>query len=292
MQMNSSESILNTYDFIDIHYHAAPDLYRRRFTALEAGRSYQALKGAVFLKSHLGATSVQASLAQSEGLPVFPSLVLNHIAGGIDFRVIIRALAEYQSFIPLKMIVHFPTITGRNYQSKLTRQLAYEDLRQQTLVSETLFDDCKQLRTEVIDVLKLANDYPIILSTGHAAKEEVYQLIDACIKYNVSNLLLNQPANPLTGLNARALSELAKHDFIWIEQTLLTYLLGHQSKEDFAEVLTFLPRVIYSSDLGQTSQMNVVGWLAESAKLFKEFNLSSSRQEELCRANACKLLVY
>lgn len=283
---------LNTYDFIDIHYHAAPDLYKRRLNALEAGRSYQDLNGAVFLKSHLGSTSVQASLAQSEGLPVFPSLVLNHIAGGIDFRVIIRALAEYQSSMPVKMIVHFPTITGRKYPSKLSRQLVYEDLHQQTLLSETLFDESNQLRKEVIEILKLAKDYPIILSTGHAAKEEVYQLIEACIKHAVPNLLLNQPANPLTDLNAKALKEIAQNEFIWIEQTLLTYLLGHQSKEDFAEVLISLPRVIYSSDLGQTSQMDLLGWLAESTKLFQEFNLSSARQEELRRANASKLLAY
>jgi hypothetical protein len=229
---------LNPYQFIDIHYHAAPDLYERRLTALEAGRCYQALKGAVVLKSHLGATSVQASLAQSEGLPVFPSLVLNHIAGGIDYRVIIRALTEYQGLMPVKMIVDFPTMTGRKYQSKLSRQLKHEVWQQYTLLGETLFNEAKQLRKEAIDILKLAKDYPIVLSTGHAAKEEVYSLVEACIKYDVPDLLLNQPANPLTGLDAKALRELAQYDFIWIEQTLLTYLLGHQSKEDFAEVLT------------------------------------------------------
>jgi hypothetical protein len=283
-------SKVDDYQFIDIHYHAAPDLYMRRLSAIEAGFCYQAHKGAVVLKSHLGATSVQATLAQSQGLPVFPSLVLNHIAGGINYRVIMRALAEYQSSLTAKMIVHFPTITGRQYQSKLSRQLSHENLSQHTLVAETLFNDSKTLRKEVLDILKMAGDYPIVLSTGHASKEEIYSLIDACLKYGVSDLLLNQPANPLTGLDAKALRELAQQDFIWIEQTALTYLLGHQTKENFAEVLSSLPRVIYSSDLGQTSQIDVSAWLGESKKLFDEFKLTAERKEELWRANAWKLL--
>lgn len=281
---------MDAYEFIDIHYHAAPDLYNRRLNAIEAGQSYQTLKAAVVLKSHLGSTSVQATIAQNQGLPVFPSLVLNHIAGGIDYRVIMRALAEYQSSQTAKMIVHFPTITGRQYQSKLSRQLTYDYLSKQTMIAETIFDNSKKLRKEVSDILKMAADYPIILSTGHACKEEIDSLIEGCLKYNVHALLLNQPANPLTGLDAKALRELAMNDFIWIEQTALTYLLGHQTKADFIEVLSTLPRVIYSSDLGQTSQMGVTDWVLESRKWFDEFHLTDKRKDELWCSNAKKLL--
>ncbi|TAK75003.1 MAG: hypothetical protein EPO11_06140, partial [Gammaproteobacteria bacterium] len=87
---------LDQADFIDIHYHANPDLYKRRYSAIEAGKLYQYQKGAVVLKSHLGATSIHASLAQQEGLPVFPSIVLNAISGGIHYRSVLQALCEYQ----------------------------------------------------------------------------------------------------------------------------------------------------------------------------------------------------
>ncbi|MBA2709879.1 MAG: hypothetical protein H0U57_04720 [Tatlockia sp.] len=281
---------MENYQFIDIHYHADPDLYKRRLNAIEAGRCYQGLKGAVVLKSHLGATTVQATLAQSMGLPVFPSLALNHIAGGIDYRVIMRGLAEYQSAHTAKMIVDFPTITGRQYQSKLSRQLTAEHLSQQTLKPETLFNKSNDLRKEVIDILKMASEYPIVLSTGHASKEEVFSLIDACIKYKVPSLLLNQPANPLTGLEAKDLKKLAENEFVWIEQTALTFLLGHQTKDDFVEVLTRLPRVIYSSDLGQLSQIEISQWLVESKKWFDEFKLSEQRKDELMHKNAYQLL--
>lgn len=281
---------LNDYKFIDIHYHASPDLYERRWNAIEAGHLYQSLKGAVVLKSHIGSTSIQATLAQKLGLPVFPSLVLNSIAGGIHYKVIMRALSEYQPLIPGKMIVHFPTITGRLFKSKLSRQLSHPNLNEYTQTAETLFNSQQQLRPEVIDILKVANDYPIVLSTGHASKEEIYRLIDACIQYKIHALLLNQPAHPLTGLNAAALNELVKNDFVWVEQTALTYLLGHQSKEDFSEVLATTPKVIYSSDLGQTTQMDIANWLGYSETVFQELGLSAQRKDDLIRANTLKIL--
>lgn len=281
---------LADYQFIDIHYHAEPDLYQRRLTAIEAGKIYQSLQGVVVLKSHLGATSVQATLAQKQGLPVLPSLVLNHIAGGIDYRVILRALAEYQPLIAAKMIVHFPTLTGRKFQSKLSRQLVDPGLSETCFVGETVFDERKQIRRKVIEILKMAQDYPLVLSTGHASKDETYALLDACVKHRVPALLLNQPTHPLTALTAEELQEISKHDFVWVEQTVLTYILGHQNREDLAKVLHQVPRVIYSSDLGQTSQMDIAAWLNYSAKLFAELELSAQRKEALCRTNALAML--
>ncbi|WP_298627540.1 DUF6282 family protein [uncultured Legionella sp.] len=281
---------LTDYKLIDIHYHANPDLYLRRWDALEAGTLYQSIKGLIVLKSHLGATSIQASLAQKSGLPVLPSLVLNHIAGGIDYRVVMQALGEYHPLIAAKMIVHLPTITGRTIKSRLSRVLVHPELKEHTLNSETIFDSNNHLRKEVIDLLKMANDYPIVLSTGHASKEELYELVNACIQLKVNSLLLNQPANPLTGLNAHDLMELAHHKFIWIEQTALTYLLGHQSKEDFTQVLSAIPRVIYSSDLGQTDQMDILNWVDFSERFFQEASLPEQRKNDLLRNNAIKLL--
>lgn len=281
---------LTDFSFIDIHYHANPDLYIRRWDALETGRIYHRMNGAVFLKSHLGSTGIQATLAQKLGLPVFPSLVLNHIAGGINYRVIIQALSEYQSQIPVKMIVHFPTITGRHFKSKLSRTMFCPSLAKSTNKGQTLFDNHHQLSSQVIDILKMAKDYPIVLSTGHASKAEVYSLIDACIQHHVGALLLNQPANPLTGLNAMELQELSKNEWVWTEQTALTYLLGHQDKDDFSLVLKTVPRVIYSSDLGQTTQIDVNAWYQFSQVFFQEIGLTVQQTENITRSNAIQLL--
>ena len=188
------------------------------------------------------------------------------------------------------MIVHFPTITGRKHQSKLNRQLSKSILSEKTLMPETIFDSNEKLRPEVIDILKFACDHPIVLSTGHASKQETYRLAEACQQFGVPALLLNQPANPLTGFDASELIEIAKYPFIWIEQTALTYLLGYQDKQDFKEVLTNVPNCIYSSDLGQTSQIDIAEWLQRSKDWFSEFEITKQRSEEICLNNPLCLL--
>lgn len=281
---------LEQFNFIDIHYHADPDLYKRTYNALEAGKHYQQLHGAVVLKSHLGATTVQATLAQQQGLPVFPSIVLNKIAGGIHYRPVMQALSEYHPVIPSKIIVHLPTITGRKHKSVLSRQMQYPLMKDMLCQHETIFNSSQKIKSQFIDLLKFANDYPIVLSTGHASKEETYALIELCDKWNVSTLLLNQPANPLTGLTAKELIPITKHPFVWVEQTALTYLLSYQSESDFIEVLRDVPRVIYSSDLGQTSQMDIAEWIIQSQQWFSQFNITQTRKVDLCLTNPLKLL--
>jgi len=280
----------NNFSFIDIHYHADPDLYKRRHSALEAGKRYQQLNGAVVLKSHLGSTAVQATIAQQEGLPVFPSIVLNQIAGGVNYRPIIQALSEYHPTIPSKLIVHLPTMTGRKHKSNLSREMKYPLMHDMLCQHETVFDSTGKLKAEIIDIFKLASDYPITLSTGHASKEETYALIEAGEQWNVPALLLNQPANPLTGFTAIDLLEMKKYAFVWIEQTALTYLLSYQNEKDFSAVLRDAPNVIYSSDLGQTSQMNIEEWVKTSNQWFSNFNIPTTRKAELCLTNPLQLL--
>lgn len=278
------------FNFIDIHYHANPDLYERLYNILEVGEYYKQLNGAVVLKSHIGSTAAQATIAQQAGLPVFGSIVLNKIAGGIHYRPILQALSEYQPIIPAKLIVHLPTITGRKHKSNLSRTIKYPYLGDFLTKPETIFNEDGKLKTELIDILKLTRDYPIVLSTGHTSKEETYALIETCEQWNVPALLLNQPANPLTGLKASELNEIAKSSLAWIEQTSLTYLLSYQDENDFSTVLKEIPRVIYSSDLGQTTQMNIEDWVKTSQEWFTRFEISTSRKAEICLLNPIQLL--
>lgn len=281
----------NQFDFIDIHYHANPDLYQRRYGAIEVGRIYQRLRGAVVLKSHLGSTAVHATIAQQEkGLPVFPSIVLNRIAGGLNYRSVINALAEYQPIYPSKLIVHLPTITGRKHTSVLTRKLSHPHFAEITAQAETVFDEEGKLKDTVFDILKLSRDYPVVISTGHASKEEVYSLIEACDRLNVQSLMLNQPANPMTGLTASDLLAISKYKFVWVEQTALTLLLKYQSFSDFSSVLKDVPNAIYSSDLGQTTQMNVEDWIQTSNDWFNQMNILNERKVKVCLTNPYQLM--
>ncbi len=104
--------------------------------------------------------------------------------------------------------------------------------------------------------------------------------------------MLNQPANPLTGLNAKSLLEISSVPNVFIEQTASTYLLGYQREEDFKAVLTWVPQVVYSSDLGQISQMDVPDFLKQSREYFKLFQLTTEREEFIWKKNPIKMLGF
>ena len=284
--MHSLEDFLK----LDIHYHANPDLYLRRHTALIAGKTYADYQSAVVLTSHLGSTAVQAIMAQELGYPVLGSLVMNQIAGGLDFRIILRALLEYRTLIPARLLVHFPTITGRQYTSRLSRELTKPNFAKQSMQPVTLFNESHQLKAEVKEIIRLAANEPIVLSTGHAGPDEIYAVVEEIERFSQVKLLINQPAHPLTKLNAAALIELAKNEHVFFEQTTLTYLLGYQDEHDFAQVLQQVPRLIYSSDLGQLSQMDIHQYMLTSENYFKQFALSDDRKQDICKNNPVRLL--
>lgn len=287
--MNALTDTSHSPNFIDLHYHANPDAFVRRHGAIDAGKLYAAANGRVVLKNHLGCTAAQAWEARSQGFPVSGSLVLNEIAGGVDFRVVERSLCM-RGDEPGRFIVHFPTVTGRKHTSTLARNVSHPLLVSKPIKPLRVTTDAGRLTPQVLDILKMACDYPLVISTGHADAREVRALVDESVRLGVPRLMLNQPANPLTDLKAAELLEIATAPNVFIEQTALTYLLGYQQEDDFREVLSTVPNVVYSSDLGQTSQMDVNDWLEQSQRWFDTFELDNARRVQVTLANPQKML--
>ncbi|WP_248797771.1 DUF6282 family protein [Pseudomonas sp. MWU13-2105] len=277
--------------FIDVHYHAGPDAYLRRHSALQAGSHYAAQEGWVVLKNHLGCTAAQAWEAREQGLPVSGSIVLNEIAGGLDWRVVERSLCQHGA-LDLRFIVHLPTVTGRSHTSRLARTLSHPILSERPVQPLTVSDDSGQLSAATLDLLRMSRDYPVVISSGHANRQEVLRLVDAAERLQVPRLMLNQPANPLTGMSAADLRALGDLPWLYIEQTALTYLLGYQDEEDFAQVLRDLPRVVYSSDLGQTSQPDIRQWRDLSRQWFQAFALGPERIAAISHAWPLQMLSH
>jgi hypothetical protein len=136
----------------------------------------------------------------------------------------------------------------------------------------------------------MARDLPIVISTGHASRDDVLRLVDEVVRLDVPRLMLNQPANPLTGLSYRDLVDVAAAPAVYTEQTALTYLLGYQDWDDFSAVLAKLPRVVYSSDLGQPNQPDIGDWLDRSAAWFVKASLDEPRIREVMIDNPLRLL--
>jgi hypothetical protein len=263
--------------FLDVHYHARPDVYQRRRGVIETGRCYRDLGGGVVLKNHLGSSVAAAEAARELDLPVLGSVVLNAIAGGPAWRAVAQALAQVQAPLSGRLLVHLATFTETRHVSRLTRQVSNDFAGRDGLQPCRLCDDNGQLTSEVLDVVRHARDNPVVLSTGHADRDTVFRLVEAAQRHGLPRLMLNQPASPMTGLTAADLKALAAEPWLFVEQTALTYLLGYQPWEDFAAVLKEVPNVIYSSDLGQTSQIDLPEWRQASRRWFEAAGLDPER---------------
>lgn len=278
-------------DFLDVHYHAKPDAYKRKFNVIEAGTAYQKMRGGVLLKSHLGCTSAVAATAQSMGLPVFGSVALNSIAGGLDLRGIKQSLCYYKGNTHCgRLVVDLPTVVTTQHRSKLQRVYANDAVERFAQEPCHLGGEQQPLFAGIENLLDFCKEESVVLTTGHATRAQIEALVNLCVKKGGVRLLLNQPANPTAKMDAAALKGLGQHDWLYVEQTALTLLLGYQTMEDFEEVLVSVRNVVYSSDLGQLDQLSPEEWRRQSQIWFEGMRLSPACVQAITLSNPLRML--
>lgn len=277
--------------FIDIHYHAGVDLYRRRYSTQEAGQRYAEYEGWVVVKSHLGSTAPQAWEARQQGLPVSGSVTLNHINGGLDVRAIEQSVYQHGEDSPTRLVVYLPTLVDARV-SRLQRDHFHSRLNEASLGRLRITDDSGHLRPVVWDILRAARDLPVVLATGHANRHEIQEVVEAALKVGLDRLLLTHATHPMCGLTAKDLVSLAELSEVYVEMTALTRVLGYHDEQSFTEMIRSHPRIIYSSDLGQPNQPDIDEWLDISRSWFAEADLNAQDIENLTLRTPRELLAY
>ncbi|MDN0193487.1 DUF6282 family protein [Streptomyces sp. S.PNR 29] len=275
---------------VDVHYHAGPDLYRRRLTTGGAGRAYAGIDGWVVIKSHLGSTAASAWEARQEGLPVSGTVVLNELAGGVHPRVVEQAVCAHGPDSPARLVVHLPTLVGPAHRSRLRREPFHPLLDTDRWRGNRVLDDSGRLRRPVREVLRAVRDLPVVLATGHCDREATLRVIDEAARLDLPRLLLTHATHPMSGLTPACLARLTDLPGLYVELTALTLLLGHRDAQHLGEVVRAHPRVVFSSDLGQPDQPDPTGWLALSERWFKEAELTPGQVRAVTSLNPAALL--
>lgn len=275
---------------VDVHYHAGPDLYRRRLTTGGAGRAYAAVDGWVVIKSHLGSTAASAWEAREEGLPVSGTVVLNDLAGGVRPQVVEQAVYAHGPDSPARLVVHLPTLVGPAHRSALRREPFHPLLDADRWRGDGVLDATGGLKREVREVLGAARDLPVVLATGHCDREQTLRVVDEAVRLELPRLLLTHATHPMSGLTPADLAQLADVPGLFVELTALTLLLGHRDVPHLAEVVRSHPRVVFSSDLGQPNQPDLPEWLETSRGWFDAAGLSPAQVRAITCANPSKLL--
>ncbi|MEV7560653.1 DUF6282 family protein [Streptomyces sp. NPDC089795] len=275
---------------VDVHYHAGPDLYRRRLTSTGAGLAYAAAGGWVVLKSHLSSTAARAWEARQDGLPVSGSVVLNDLAGGVVPRVVEQAVFAHGPDSPARLVVHLPTLVGPAHPSGLRRASFHPRLDADQWRGEPVVDPEGRLARGASDVLRAARDLPVVVATGHCDRDATLRVIDEAVRVGTPRLLLTHATHPMSGFTPADLTELADVPGLYVEITALTLLLGHRDARHLGEVVRAHPRVVFSSDLGQPDQPDVAGWLAASTHWFDEAGLTARQIAAITRSGPADLL--
>lgn len=182
-----------------------------------------------------------------------------------------------------------PDSYRRRYNSIKAGKI-YKDLKGMVVLKNHLGSSVAIAETAYLENLPVLGSLVLNKIAGETWKTIIQQNLCMYNKIGVNKLLLNQPANPIVGLIANDLRQLSKYKFIYFEQTALTYLLNYQNYQDFVDVIANIPNVIYSSDLGQTSQMDIQEWLINSHKWFRNAQLSETRIQDITLNNPLKLL--
>ncbi|RSN54702.1 hypothetical protein DMH12_16410 [Streptomyces sp. WAC 04229] len=275
---------------VDVHYHAGPDLYRRRLTSAGAGRAYAEAGGWVVLKSHLTSTAARAWEARQEGLPVSGTLVLNDLAGGVHTRAVEQAVYAHGADSPARLIVHLPTLAGPAHSSALHRTPFHPRLDPDRWRTAPVVDGDGRLRREVTEVLRAARDLPVAVATGHCDRETALRVVEEAVRLEVPRLLLTHATHPMSGFTPTGLTDLSHVSGLYVELTALTLLLGHRDVVHLGEVVRAHPRVVFSSDLGQPGQPDVREWLDLSGRWFRAAGLRSREVTAVTRTNPARLL--
>ncbi|MGY4966744.1 DUF6282 family protein [Streptomyces sp. 900105245] len=275
---------------VDVHYHAGPDLYRRRLTSAGAGRAYAEVGGWVVLKSHLTSTAARAWEARQEGLPVSGSLVLNELVGGVRPQAVEQAVYAHGPDAPARLVVHLPTLVGPAHTSPLRRTSFHPRLDPDRWRTGRVLDADGRLRRDVREVLRAARDLPVVVATGHCDREAALRVVDEAVRLGVPRLVLTHATHPMSGFSGADLADLSGTPGLYVEITALMLLLGHRDISHLGDVVRAHPRVVFSSDLGQPDQPDVKEWLDVSEQWFRTAGLTSREIRAITWANPVTLL--
>jgi hypothetical protein len=213
---------------IDLHCHGYPEIspdVKMRVEDLEAARLAAAagMKGFV-LKSHMWPTvgRVYQMKNQISGVEVWPTMAINTSSGGFSPWVVESALRQGVK------VLWMPTWSARNdiqrggfsrlMKGWLTtiNQIEPED-------GLTVFDDSGKIDRKVKEVLALAKDYDVAVSTGHLSPEEGLAIGREAQKMGFKKLIFCHPDSRSVGAQMEHIKEMAEMGF-FIEFTFLGLL--------------------------------------------------------------------
>jgi hypothetical protein len=213
---------------IDLHCHGYPEIsfdVKTRVEDLEAAQlaAQAGMKGFV-LKSHMWPTvgRVYQMKNQIKGIEIWPSIALNTSAGGFSPWVTESALKQGVK------VIWMPTWSAKNdIQREGFSRILKKWLSTMNQIEPkdglTVFDSSGKIDRRVKEVLALAKDYDVAVSTGHLSPEEGLAIGREAKKMGLKKLIFCHPDSKTVGAQMEHVKEMAGMNF-FVEFTFLGLL--------------------------------------------------------------------
>jgi hypothetical protein len=213
---------------IDLHCHVYPEICleaKMRVEDLEAAQlaAQAGMKGFV-LKSHMWPTigRVYQLRNQIKGFEVWSSMTLNPSSGGFSLWGIESALKQ-----GIKMI-WMPTYSAKNdlqrggfsgFVKKHLSTFSRADVKD----GLTVFNDSGEIDQKVKEILALAKEYDVCISTGHLSPEESLAIGREAKKMDIRKIIFGHPDSKAVGAQMEHIRAMAEMKF-FVEFTFLGLL--------------------------------------------------------------------
>ncbi|TSD63201.1 DUF6282 family protein [Aeromicrobium piscarium] len=261
---------------VDLHVHSFPDLTQRSVSDLDMARLARdaGMKGFA-IKSHYAPTAERAWLTHRvvPEVEVYGSIVLNHFVGGINAAAV-EVFARSGG-----RLVFMPTSDSMNEADVLDTWPGDQQLPPYLKIKKSmrasgrlnppisLLDEHGRVSESCRDVLSVAAEYDLVVSTGHISPVETMALVPVAKQMGVQRVVVSHPESPHIGVPLDDQLELVRQGAM-IERCF-AYIDGSPLAETAYDAVrrTGLESNIFSSDMGMFQRDDPVSGFARCVDL-------------------------
>ena len=256
----------------DLHIHIAPDVVKRKCTEREAAKRMHARKmGGGAIKCHFFETAARAALVSEDypELKIVGGIALNRSVGGLNPEAVRQA-----GMVGAKML-WFPTMDALAFQT-------YKHRGDAAFSGEGLITACDadgNLKQEVVEILRIAAEYDMVVGTGHFSPEEGMKILRAAEEAGVRQVVLTHVEHPAIAYTVEQQKEAASMGAM-IEHSLNNVYFDRCSFESFVEQIRAVgpEHVLLTGDFGQADAPYfddaMVDYLEKMSPFFHEAELA------------------
>ncbi len=284
---------------IDLHAHAFPEFslkIRGRVHGVEwAELARAAGMRAIVMKSQIFPTVEKAQVISKivSGIEVFGGIALNHSIGGLN-PLAVEAAGELGG-----KVVWMPTWSSKNDLSKsqfyLGRMKAFlKTLRQVVPGPEAGIEILEggKIKSVVKDIVQIARDHQMIVSSGHISVQESMALAEECVRHNVP-FLFAHPFNRAIAGSIDDQKEIAARGG-YVEHCFITTMPMHQ-KIDISRIVEAIREVgpehtVLTTDGGQNWNPPVPELMRMYIASLLHLNVDGESIRKMVQENPAKIL--